>query len=57
MIRLFADIGLSHDNDHIVLGIEHHTILCRRLCFQLKDSKYEKVLKKKQQMSVQYIYN
>lgn len=31
MFRLYADIGLHHDNDHIVPCIDHHTILCRRL--------------------------
>lgn len=55
MFHLYADIGLSPDNDHMAPCIEHQTILCRRLCFQLKDKK-KKMVKKKQQILMLYVY-
>lgn len=52
MFRLFADIGLCHDNDHMILGIAHHTIPPRRLCYQLLD----KNLKKGKNILISYVY-
>lgn len=56
MFHLYADIGLSPDNDHMVPCIEHQTILCRRLCFQLKDENKKMVKKKTQQILMLYVY-